>query len=253
MIPDEYVKQLFSNGNKLLLEHLDSDETLPTQLYRGALLTDLQNQPHSCMRHITVFNKYQIIPKNCFNCYKILIEPRTVMELFKLLVIFDNINLAADNTRKCMVECRKEISGAYKGFIYCVNLEEGETIAKWIHQIVSEEISDKISVTLKRGCSEYALVYPEYAQIGKGAKIMQYKEEWQQCEKMVDVEFIVEENKISTFNKPAYTLTEAKIMLAWLKYAATIGDQSYLKISGETLTPWNNLSRPAPFQPIEQV
>ena len=252
MIPDDYVKQLFANANKLLLEHLDPDEVLPKQLYRGVLLTDLQNQPHDCMRHITVFNKFNIIPRNCFNCYKVLIEPRTVMELFKLLVIFDNIKFSADNTRKCMVECREEISGAYKGFIYCLNPKEGEEIAGWMSQVVSEEISNKIPVTLKRGCSEYALVYPEYAQIRNTEEIMEYKEEWQQYEDMVDKDYIADKNKVKTFNKPAYTLNEAKIMLAWLKYAATIGDLSYLEITGETLTSWDNLKRPAPFQVVDE-
>lgn len=251
MIPDEYVKDLFSNGNKLLLKHLDPDEILRTQMYRGVLLTDLQNQRHDCMRHMTVFNRFKVIPKNCFSCYKVSIEPRTVVELFKLMVIFEGIKLPNDNTRKCMVECRELISGAYKGFIYCVSVDEGVAIAKWIHQIVSVEISTKIPVTLKRGCSEYALVYPEYAQIEQGPTAMEYKEEWQQYEDIVDKDYIVEQSQVTSFNHPSYNIHDAKVMLAWLKYAATIGDLSYLKISGEILVPWDDIKRPDSYKFVD--
>lgn len=254
MISDEDVKQLFENVNKLLLEHIDPDKTLHTQFFRGAIVSDWNrvNQGNGgCTRHMTVFNKFNIIPKACFNCYKVAIEPRTVMELFKLMMIFDKLKLPHDNTRKCMVECREQISGTYKGYIYCLSTEEGEGITEWIHNVISAEISNKISVTLKRGCSEYALAYPEYGQIGSGTTAMEYKEEWKKYEELVDKDFIVEENQQTTFNKPSFVLSDAKVMLAWLKYAATIGDLSYLKITSEVLAPRNDIKRPTLFQSVE--
>ena len=61
-----------------------------------------------------VFNKFNIIPKFCFGCYKVLVEPRSILELIKLFVVFDQIKLVENNTRKCMIEMRPEISGFYK-------------------------------------------------------------------------------------------------------------------------------------------
>ena len=40
-------------------------------------------------------------------------------------------------------------------------------------------------------------------------------------------------------------------MLTGLIYAATIGDESYLKISDKTLEPYPNLKRPFPFIPVD--
>ena len=37
-----------------------------------------------CYRHKGIFNEFNIIPKFCFSCFKIQIEPKNVMELFKL-------------------------------------------------------------------------------------------------------------------------------------------------------------------------
>ena len=237
MIPDEFVKQLYSEGNKLL-KNLDPDETPRTQIYRG-----INPFRIDCMRHMTVFTRFNVIPKLCFSCYKVMIEPQTVMQLFKLMVIFHELKPPNDNARKCMVECREYASGAYKGYIYCSSIEEGEEVKNWIQELVSEQISRDIPVTLKRGCSEYALSYPEYAQVGQPDRAMTYKEEWRQYEELVDKDYKFE-TQATTFNQASYSFSDAKVMLAWLKYAAAIGDQSYLGISGKTLPVWENLNRP---------
>jgi len=169
------------------------------------------------------------------------------------MVVFEKLKLPKDNTRKCIVETREQVSGAYKGFIYCRGIEEGEEILKIVKKVLSEEISKIIPVTLKRGCSEYPLVYPEYAQIGHPMTAMEYKEEWQEYEDLFDRDLLVNTRLTAsdTHNRPGYTLQDAQIMLAWLKYAATIGDISYLKISGLVLQPFSNIKRPSPFCPVE--
>ena len=227
MIPDEFVQQLYSKGNKLL-KNLDPDEALPTQIYRG-----INPFRIDCMRHLTVFSRYNAIPKYCFSCYKVTVEPQTVMELFKLMVIFHELKPPNDNARKCMVECREYATGAYKGFIYCSSVEEGEETKKWVQELVSEQISINIPVDLKRGCSEYALSYPEYAQVRQDESTMKYKEEWHKYEELVDKDFIFEKQR-TTFNQSSYSFSDAKVMLAWLKYAEKRGDLSYMKIAGES-------------------
>ena len=54
-----------------------------TQIYRKNSIN------LNCSRHHKAFNKFNIIPKFCFSCFKIQIEPKNVLELFKLYFIFD--------------------------------------------------------------------------------------------------------------------------------------------------------------------
>lgn len=254
MISDEYVRQLFQNCRAILAKHRDPKIRLPKQFYRGVVGTYAWEGQHpgGCNRHLSVFEKFNIIPRYCFNCYKILFEPRTVVELFKLMVVFEKLDLPCDNTRKCYVETREQVSGTYKGYIYCQSIEEGKEILKMVQRIVSKEISEKIPTTLKRGCSEYPLAYPEYAQMGQGKTAMKYNEEWQVYEDLFDREFVVKE-KLTTsasHNRPRYTLYDARVMLCWLRYAVTIGDVSYMKISGMTLQPFQGIERSSPFHLI---
>lgn len=250
MITDEYIKRLFQQSNKVLAGRLNPNEVLPNQFFRGRRASSWVHQPTgACMRHMQIFNQFNAIPEYCFSCYKVVIEPRTIVEHFKLLVVFESLKLPDDNTRKCSVECREDVSGFYKGLIYCRSVAEGEKIISMMRDVVSREISDEIPISLKRGCSEYALAYPEYAQIDRGDDSMVYRSEWREHEEHVDREFVVKLKPTNdNHNQPGYTLRDAKVMLAWVKYAATIGDESYLDITGETLEPWNNVKRPTPFR-----
>ena len=142
MISDDEVKQLFQrNGKKW-----QPGKPLATEFYRGITPSQWKNQhPGRCIRHMSVFVEFNIIPEYCFDCYKVQIEPGTVVELFKLMVIFEQLKLEEDNTRKCCVECREQISGAYKGLIYCREFEDAEAICKMVKETVSKEISKEIS------------------------------------------------------------------------------------------------------------
>ena len=85
------------------------------------------------MEHI--FNKYKIIPKFCFGCYKIQIDLNNVVDLIKLHFVFDNFNFKNDNIRKCMIELRSGISGKrITGFTLCLINE-----AKNIKEIISND------------------------------------------------------------------------------------------------------------------
>lgn len=254
MISDEDVYELFQECQRIRSKCMRQGRETYSQFFRGKVDRAWENHhPGGCKRDMTIFRQHKVIPKYCFDCYKVSIEPRTVMDLFKLMMVFERLELPSDNTRKCMVEGRPEVSGTYKGFIYCRGIEEAENIRDMIRIVVSEEISEGIPITLKRGCSEYALVYPEYAQIGKGAKIMTYNEEWRVYEDHVDDKFVIDEQILqgNTYNQPTYTLQDADTMFIWLQYAASIGDMSYTRISGVSITPFSNWKRPSPFLDVE--
>ena len=122
-------------------------EFTETQSYRRNSL-DL-----NCIRHHEVFNNSNIIAKFCFNCFKIQIEPSNVIDLIKLFFVFDRLELSKNNQRKCMVELREEVSGLYKGIIYCSNVEEAKNILEDITPLLNLNLKYKVSI--KRGCSEF--------------------------------------------------------------------------------------------------
>lgn len=252
MISDEDVKQLFQNTWRIQGKHFDYRKPIRTQIFRGVDALTWEGQyPNGCIRHIAVFDKFNLIPRYCFDCFKVVIEPRTVVELFKLMMVIEKLHLPNDNTRKCMVEIRKQVSGCYKGLIYCRSIEEGKEILGIVRELISVDISKNIPVSLKRGCSEYAVSYPQYAQVNDGVTAMNYNEAWKKYEVVADQELVIEP-QVPTSHKDepqTYTATDAQAMLAWLKYAATIGDESYLKICWK-LQPFVNMERPSPFQPV---
>jgi len=144
MITDQDVIKLFRNFSRINLGLTEAEIMAKNkQLFRGIEST------LKCERHFQVFKRYNVIPKYCFDCIKVLVTPRNVIEHFKLLMIFDQIKLPLDNVRKCMVEGRPDCFGTYKGFIYCRSIKEGNELCKIVRKVVSEDISPQISVTVK--------------------------------------------------------------------------------------------------------
>lgn len=207
--------------------------------------------PGGCKRHKTVFNRFGVIPEYCFGCYKVLITPRTVMELFKLLMVFERIDLPDDCTRKCMVEGRAKCAGTYKGYVYCRGIEEGKEMLGILEKMVATDISANVWLSLERGCSEFARVHPGYARIKPVSEIMGYPAEWKVHEDSVDREIASLMNGHAGDMPQAddvYPPWEIFALQYWLSYAATIGDLSYLKISGRIMPLIAQLNRP-PFSP----
>ena len=187
----------------------------------------------NCKRHKVIFNKFNIIPKFCFGCYKVQVEPRSILELIKLLVVFDQIKLDKNNTRKCMIEMRKEVSGFYKGLIYCTGLEEAYQIANYLEKILEEKISSELCVMIKRGCSEYPVSFPDYKEINKsGPQLMNYNENWKSVEKNHDSLSPMKSNKIIP-TLSGINFHDILIIQNWIDYAKGIGDTS-LNLLGKT-------------------
>lgn len=243
-LSDEAIGRLYRRCRDVLTTFGIGGDAVSPQIWRGA--TD----DPDCRRHMKVFKTFNAIPEFCFHCYKIQIEPQTVVELFKLLMIFDAIALPGNNTRKCLVEVRPEISGAYKGLIYCQSREEGLEILNIVKTAIHEQISPQIPVVLKRGCSEFPVAYPEYGHFDEtGKPTMVYNEQWRELEDYVDQNLsgYKRPNVFPTHNHPGFTVRDTVVMGIWLAYAAAIGDMNYLKISG---TPVDKLplSGRAPFK-----
>ena len=227
-ISDDDVITFFQRCNNVILENINNLNVNETEIFRSFTI-DLK-----CDRHFQVFNTFNVIPEYCFGCYKVQVEPRNVMELFKLHFVFDKLNLKNNNPRKCMLEMRPKVSGAYKGYIYCFSLSEANEIQNQLTTILNKKINENISITVKRGCSEYGIAYPQYKKINKNnGQLMKYNEEWRSKEKFIDDKLAKRDqskHRVLRKNLPGATVCDTLIMSNWLVYAKIMGDLSYKKI-----------------------
>ncbi len=218
-IRDESIYNLVSTLNNILQNNFENLNFGETQIYRRNKL-DL-----NCKRHKKIFNMYSVIPKFCFGCYKIQIEPQNIIDLIKLYLIFDNIELRDNNTRKCMVEKRSNVNGYYKGLIYCNSYEEAKNIFNYINDFLIINFNKKFKINIKKGCSEYAVKYENYNSFETDS--LSYKNEWSHFENLIDTKFDhLKDVKEGIPTIKGITLNDALIINNWLSYAKSINDNS---------------------------
>jgi len=128
-----------------------------------------------------------------------------------------------------MIELRSSTGGAYKGFIYCSGVNEAQKIFKDILPIIKTSIGDNLSISIKRGCSEFSVPYPKFKEIDQS---MKYNDNWIEKEKQID-----EKNKYKNTKNvlektiSGISISDALIMRNWLIYAKRINDESYKKFN----------------------
>ncbi len=220
-IPDDSVVQLFRRSTRMIQTHNIDLRTNFSEIFRRNSV-DL-----NCERHLSVFDKFNVIPKFCFGCFKVQVEPRTLLELVKLFVVFDQLQLGESNIRKCMVEIRPRIPGFYKGLVYCSSPEEAYQIADNLERIVKSRIAPDLSASVKRGCSEYPLSYPAYKEVNNsGDQLMSYDETWQPIEEEYDSIHSPHRRKTIWPSLFGMSLSDILIIRNWIDYAKGIGDPS---------------------------
>ena len=225
-IDTEFIKS-FLNKNLSLLQNLNL-EYGETQIFRR------NRTKLDCDRHFKVFNEFKVIPKYCFNCFKVQIDLSDIIDLIKLFFIFNKIELKNNNIRKCIVETRDNVNGNYKGFIFCNGLEE----AKQLIEVFSNEINrSKIklkNIKIKHGCTEFYEEYPEYEKINyNGEQNFKYLNDWKVKEDIIDKRLYRINQKDErvlgpTLNK--INLSDILIIKNWMAYADLVDDKSYNKI-----------------------
>ncbi|MDB9864718.1 tetratricopeptide repeat protein [Candidatus Thioglobus sp.] len=219
IISDDQIVSLLSRSEDFISSFGLELRTKQDQIFRGNSM--------NCERHLSIFDEHEVIPEFCFGCYKVQVEPRSIIDLIKLLVIFDQLELDENNTRKCMIEFRPEISGFYKGLIYCSDLNQANQIADHLNLIIKKSIGSELSATVKRGCSQYAISYPDYKEINHtGPQLMNYKEEWRVIEDDHDKKELMHVKELKRVNLPGLNLSDVLIIRKWIDYAKGIGDSS---------------------------
>lgn len=149
--------------------------------------------------------KYQMIPTYCrFNCWKTVIKPRTLRELFE---VYDSLNLI-DLPSKCGMDVRVYTVGPWAGFVYADSLEQGRRYCAEVRVSVPPEIP----VFLKRGCTEMEKILPS--------------DQWDNIthEEMEKEKYL---NDLFTFEEQDFRQGEwlkARIKERWIRHAIEIVD-----------------------------
>ena len=128
-----------------------------------------------------------------------------------------------------MVEFRNNVSGLYKGFIYCSSFEEAEQILEDITPLLKKNL--KFKVQIKRGCSEFYNLFPNYKITQADKKdFMSYNDKWQEIEQNSD---IMKNFNTIKFNHsiPGLSISDFLIIIHWLNYAKIIGDLTYKNLN----------------------
>ena len=227
LIQNSSINNILEESEKILKDKYINFNYPETQIFRRNK-TNLH-----CERHFGIFNKYKIIPKFCFNCYKVQITLANVLDLIKLYFYFNNLNLEKNNIRKCMIELRENVSGNYKGYLYANSISEAKNIKKIItNDLINREINlEKIEI--KHGCTEYYDQFELYKNIDEDITDRVYQKEWADIEKEFDQDNFIKESikdKVydNTLNK--FSLPDFIIIKNWLLYAKIIKDNSYNKV-----------------------
>ena len=224
-IKKQELNRLFKNSNKIIQDNNKALTINQTEIFRSNSVN------LGCERHMGVFGEFNIVPRACFSCFKIQIEPKNVFELFKLFFIFDKLELPNNNIRKCMIELRPKVSGTYKGLIYCSSIKEVNEILKIISPTIDKIITGKIGI--KRGCSEYEEAFPDYKEIDENNNnFMKYNKDWEEKEKIFDTSNT--KNLLNTnISLRGILMQDILTMNNWLYYAKKLNDLSYKDISEE--------------------
>ena len=224
----EYIKDILKKSDNIIKTYQKKFNYNETQIYRKNS-TNL-----NCKRHFKVFNEFNIIPKYCFGCYKIQITLGNVVDLIKLSFVFDDLYLEKNNIRKCIVETRHNISGNYKGYIYCDGIDEAQKVFDKISDTINKIKFEKIKTEIKHGCSEFYVSYPDYKKINvNNGQQMEYEKKWKEKELIIDnktpLRKELDKKKIHKSLK-GINLSDILIIKNWICYANLIGDFSYKDI-----------------------
>ena len=164
--------------------------------------------------HKVIFDCFGFVPKRCHDCYKIVVRPRTVVELFKLHDLMEGLGLPS----KCGIEQRATVNAIYGGYFYCDSLEQGRERYDIVRRAVDEQISPDLTVLLKRFCTEFEHRH------GRSDQMEQTPEEAFH-ESVITRHF----EPIPDYQQPG--IVKIHVMRKWIEFAYQYGDQTAAELN----------------------
>ena len=162
-------------------------------------------------------------PTGCQNCWKVVVKPRTLQELFLL----EKAQRELDYPCKCGIEVRSYVHGHYGGYFYNRSLEEGLDKLDIVREKVHKDISPDIPVLLKRGCTEMEIFYGD-------------ADKWEitpDVQKWEDILFRYFDPHTQDSKIDQLDIIQNYVHRRWIDYAYTQGDPTYkLFTNGKNLS-----------------
>jgi hypothetical protein len=100
-----------------------------------------------CGLYRQVFLTGKFVHSYCMGCFKVVVKPRTVKELFALYDLQLNEAKPKDWYCKCGIEERKYVPVQYGGYFYCRGLDQGKKRWLQVRKLVDKMISKDVPVT----------------------------------------------------------------------------------------------------------
>lgn len=167
-----------------------------------------------------LFPLFRYISSRCRECFKVVVKPQTVVELFNLYELMRKQSYHC----KCGLDTRELTEGTYHGFYYCRGLKQGLERFK----VVRDCIPKSVKVILKRYCTEYEVGGMRICASNKLPPKL--TPEQLTFERYAIDNYVPEENKIS--KQPEYVIRE--VLRRWIHYARVNGDLTYKEFTGGT-------------------
>lgn len=158
----------------------------------------------------------RFVPSKCQECYKVVVRPKTVSQLFKLVDIQEKMGRPC----KCGIEQRKSVHGLYGGYFYNVGLNEGLECYHAVRKEIDQTFGPDIQVFLKKACTEY-----EHA-CGDSDK-WEITPEQLHIENLIERWLVVDNREIKQPEKLVHN-THRK----WIEFAYANGDETYAEFTG---------------------
>ena len=165
--------------------------------------------------HRVMFNTLKLIPSRCRKCYKVVVMPRTIVELFDLYEFQRTMGVPC----KCGIEKRPTTNRLYGGYFYCNGLEEGLERYKEVRALVDENLSPETGVILKRYCTEYE-VGPMAHGPSDELPEMTDDEKWLEG-------YVMDHFPSVGYGTPQPDYITASVMMEWIHHAQRYGDPTY--------------------------
>jgi len=180
----------------------------------------------NCKKAVALFESEEAISESCFNCFKVQIDVQTLIDLLRLSKIFYDIELKGNPTRKCMIEVRESINGSYKGFIYCSTINQAKIVQEKVNNLLIKRLPSAVS-KIKRGCSEFALKFPIYADLNdKNDTLMKLQKNFKTVEKQFDLTHTFRQKPEQIPSSKNFGLSDCLIIRKWIDYSKGINDPS---------------------------
>ena len=177
--------------------------------------------------HKVFFNCMQHIHSHCRSCWKVVVRPKTLEQLFNLYELQKEMGVAC----KCGMELRDSVHGLYGGYFYTRSKMEGLERYKQVRALVDECMGKDVDILLKRYCTEF--------EIGPGSQGDSDKIPLDVTDEEKELEEYIETHLPQAgYSQPQAKHLVANVLRRWIEYAYKNGDETYkLFTNGKRLFP----------------